>query len=84
MNKPIKKYKSGSIESSIWLNEREVNGDKVEFKTISLRKSWKDDKNIWRDATINLRRNDIPKAILVLQKAQENILLDSKEEDENE
>ena len=84
MTKPIKKYKAGSIESSVWLNEREVNGDKVEFKTISLRKSWKDEKNVWRDATINMRRNDIPKAILVLQKAQEELLLTSNEEDENE
>ena len=84
MTKPIKKYKSGSIESSVWLNEREVNGTKVEFKTISLRKSWKDEKNVWRDATINMRRNDIPKAILVLQKAQEDLLLNTSEEDENE
>lgn len=76
MNKPIQKYKSGSIESSIWLNEREVKDNKVEFKTVSLRKSWKDDKNMWRDATINLRRSDIPKAILVLQKAHEDLLLD--------
>jgi len=82
MNKPIKQYKSGSISSSVWANERDVNGSKVEFKTVSLRKSWKDDKNIWRDSTINLRRNDIPKAILVLQKAHEDLLLDSGDEDE--
>jgi len=83
MNKPIQQYKSGSISSAIWSNEREVNGNKVEFKTVSLRKSWKDDKNVWRDATINLRRNDIPKVLLVLQKAQESLLLDS-EGDEDE
>ena len=82
MNKPIKQYKSGSISSSIWANEREVNGNKVEFKTVSLRKSWKDDKNVWRDATINLRRNDIAKAMIVLQKAQEDLLLESGDEDE--
>lgn len=82
MTKPIKKYKAGSIESSVWLNEREVNGAKVEFKTISLRKSWKDDKNVWRDATINMRRNDISKAILVLQKAQEDLLLNDGDENE--
>ena len=50
--------------------------DEVEFKTVSLRKSWKDDKNVWRDSTINLRRSDISKAILVLQKAHEDLLLD--------
>lgn len=84
MNKPIQKYKSGSIECAIWANERQVNGDRVEFKTVSLRKAWKDDKNIWRDATINMRRNDISRAILVLQKAQENLLLDSNEVEEDE
>ncbi|MBT3416577.1 hypothetical protein HON86_01330 [Candidatus Woesearchaeota archaeon] len=76
MNKPIKQYKSGAISSSIWANERDIDGNKVEFKTVSLRKSWKDDKNIWRDSTINLRRSDISKAILVLQKANEDLLLD--------
>ena len=75
MNKPIQQYKSGSISSAIWSNEREVNGNKVEFKTVSLRKSWKDDKNVWRDATINLRRSDLIKAILVLEKAQEELFL---------
>lgn len=83
MNKPIKQYKAGAISSSVWVNERSIDGNKVEFKTVSLRKSWKDDKNIWRDSTINLRRSDISKAILVLQKANEDLLLDTNEvEDE--
>ena len=75
MNKPIKQYKAGSISSSIWANERSIDGNKVEFKTVSLRKSWKDDKDVWRDATINLRRSDLIKAILVLEKAQEEVFL---------
>ena len=54
-NRPIKKFKSGSIEAAIWFNERERNGEIVGFKTVSLRRSWKDNKtNIWRDEVINL------------------------------
>lgn len=84
-NKPIKKWRAGNLDCSVWSNEREVNGNKVEFKTVSLRKSWRQD-NLWRDQTItNLRRNDLQKAILLLQKAQEDLLLNvEKEEIEEE
>jgi hypothetical protein len=77
MTQPLKKFKSGSIEAAVWSNERDVkdSNTKVEFKTVSLRKSWKDDKDVWRDATINLRRSDLIKAILVLEKAQEELFL---------
>ena len=74
MNKPIKKYKSGSIEASIWSNEKQTDNGKVEFKTVSLRRSWKEGDQ-WRDQTINLRKNDIIKMVLVLQKAQEELFL---------
>ncbi|MBT4334555.1 hypothetical protein HOD61_01940 [archaeon] len=75
MNKPINKYKSGSIECSIWANEREIDGKKVEFNTVTLKKSWKDG-DVWRDQQINLRRADILRAILVLEKAQESLFLE--------
>ena len=84
MAMPIKKYKSGQIEAAIWENEREVNGNIVSFRTVSLRKSWMDKENIWRDATIQLRRNDLQKVILVLQKVQEELLLQHEEEGEDE
>src|SRR3989344_3333120 len=86
-NRPIKKFKSGSIEAAVWLNEREVDGNIVGFKTVSLRRSWRDrEKDIWRDETVNLRKGDISKALLVLQKAQEEVLLnqEDKEGEDNE
>ena len=43
-----------------------------------------DKENIWRDATIQLRRNDLQKVILVLQKVQEELLLQHEEEGEDE
>lgn len=74
-NQPIKKYKSGLIQGAIWLNEKDVDGDKVGFKTASLRRSWKDKDNQWRDETMNLRKADIPKALVILNKIQEDLLL---------
>lgn len=87
-NRPTKKWRSGSVEAAIWNNEREINGNIVGFKTISLSRSFKKkDENIWRSEQLNLRRNDIPKILLVLQKAQEELLLnqeDKGEGDDNE
>ena len=82
-NQPVEKFRCGSIECAIWNNEkqREADGAILEFKTVSLRKSWKKDDQ-WHDATIQLRRNDLQKAILVLQKAQESLLLEGGDDDE--
>ncbi|MBI2507943.1 hypothetical protein HYV89_03240 [Candidatus Woesearchaeota archaeon] len=81
---PIKKFRSGNITCSVWSNKREVERDgvkmEVEFKTVSLRKSWEKDGK-WYDHTItNIRKNDIAKMILLLQKAQEELLLSREEE----
>ncbi|MEK6835839.1 MAG: hypothetical protein AABX55_02340 [Nanoarchaeota archaeon] len=82
-NRPIKKFRSGNIEAAIWSNEREFNGGMVEFKTISLSRSYKKkEEDLWRSDQINLRRNDIQKAILVLQKAQEELLLNQEQLEE--
>ena len=85
MAKPIKKYRPGPVEAGIWENDREVNGNIVSFKTVSLRKSWHDkEKNIWRDSTIQLRRNDIQRVLVVLQKVQEDLLLAQEGEGDDE
>lgn len=75
--KPIAKFRSGTIECAVWKNEKEKEGMVIEYKTASLRKSWKQDDQ-WHDATIQLRKNDIAKVILVLQKAQEFLFLDGE------
>ena len=82
--KPIAKFKCGTIEWAIWKNEKKKDGAVLEYKTVSLRKSWRQNDQ-WHDATIQLRRNDLQKTILVLQKAQESLLLDGAlEGDDNE
>ncbi len=81
-NKPINKYKSGAIEAAIWNNESTFNNSKVEFKTVSLTRSYKKKgEDVWRSESLNLRRQDLIKAILVLQKAQEELLMQQSEEE---
>jgi hypothetical protein len=85
-NMPVNKWKIGSIECTIWENEKEgQDGSILGFKTVSLKKSWKH-KEQWHDAQIQLRRNDLQKVILILQKAQEELFLNQeskKEEDDD-
>lgn len=81
---PISKYSCGNIKVAIWDNTKEQpNGDLIGFKTVSFSRSYKKkEEAIWRNEVVNLRKNDLAKAILVLQKAQEELLLDEKEGDE--
>lgn len=89
-NLPIRKFRSGAIEGVIWANKRKrEDGSEIEFKTVTLRRSWKDkEQDVWRDEKINLRRSDIPKAMIILQKLQEDLFLNTltteKGEDEDE
>ncbi len=80
---PIKKWRAGNIEIAVWLNKREVDGVEVEFKTLSLSRSYKKrGEDTWRNDVINLRRGDIPKMLVVLQKAQEELLLSNRSDAE--
>ena len=84
-NRPIKKYRSGQLEAAVWFNERKLKDDTiVGFKTVSLRKSWKDDEGTWRDATLQLRKQDIPRIIVLMNKVMEELLLAQDEKEEGE
>ena len=81
-NKPIKSYRAGNLQAAIWFNERQVKDAIVGFKTASLRRSWKDkDKDLWREETLNLRKQDLPKLAVLLAKLQEDLFLNEEEED---
>lgn len=91
MVQPIKRYRAGNISGAVWLNEREVNGNIVGFKTVSLRRSWKDkEKDLWRDETLNMRKQDLAKLQVILHEMQKDILLaeekvaEEKEEETDE
>ncbi len=82
-NRPIKQYRAGNIQGAIWFNEREVKDAIVGFKTVSIRRSWKDkDKELWREETLNLRKQDLPKLAIILNKLQEDLLLTEEDDDD--
>ncbi len=82
---PLKKFRSGQLEAAVWFNERKLKDDSiVGFKTVSLRKSWKDDQGVWRDAVIQLRKHDVPKVIVLMNKVMEELLLAQEEKEEDD
>jgi len=85
-NRPIKQYRVGTFSGAIWRNEKDLgeNGI-VSFLTCSLRRGWKDkNSGNWRDETINLRKADIAKAIVILNKLQEDMMLSNDGGDDDE
>jgi len=77
---PEIKFRSGAIAATIWSNDAVRDGKKVEYKTVSFERSYKDKNDQWQ-STNSLRTADIPKAILVLTKAYEHLALNADEED---
>ena len=63
---PVKKIKVGGIEAAVWENTSKE-GNK--YFTTTMERNYKDGEE-WKK-TSSLRANDIPKAILSLQKAYE-------------
>ena len=75
MPKPEQKFQAGGIEASIFENEIQHNGKTINIKKVAFQKRYKSDQG-WK-TTYSLDINDIPKAILVLSKAYEFLVLNS-------
>ena len=75
MPKPEKKFQSGGIEASVFENEIQQNGKTIRIKKVAFQKRYKSDQG-WK-TTYSLDINDIPKAVLVLSKAYEFLVLNS-------
>ena len=74
-NKPEKKFRASPVTATIWVNEATTkDGEKAFYRTISLERSFKDKEGEWQK-TNSLRTNDLPKALLVLNKSYEYIAL---------
>lgn len=58
----------GGIDVTVWSN----NSNGKTFQTVTLQRSYKDKEGKWAKAN-SFRVNDIPKAIVALQKAYENL-----------
>lgn len=79
-NQPKNKYRAGSITATLWENKKTIDNKELTFQTVNIDRNYKDKEDKWQ-TTNTLRTNDIPKAILVLQKAYEELAL---KENDNE
>jgi len=76
-NTPIKKFKAGAISATIWENQTKNNkGETISYKSVSFERNYKDASGEWQ-TTNSLRIADLPKAVLVLNKAYEFLALNS-------
>ncbi|MCF7871977.1 hypothetical protein K9L97_02990 [Candidatus Woesearchaeota archaeon] len=80
---PEKKFIAGSISATIWLNtSQSEDGKEIFYRTVNLGRSYLDKEGNWQN-TSSLRTSDLPKAILVLNKAYEFLALkDTEQEDD--
>lgn len=73
--RPDKKFRAGAVSATIWSNEgHNDKGETVTFKTVSFDRNYMDKEGNWQ-STNSLRASDLPKAVLVLQKAFEYLTL---------
>ena len=68
MVKPEKTFKVGAVRASIFRNIIEKNGRSIPLPKVAIEVRYKDKMGQWR-GTNSLSLNDLPKAILALQKA---------------
>ncbi|MFH1586538.1 MAG: hypothetical protein ABID38_01625 [Candidatus Diapherotrites archaeon] len=74
MSSPVKKFSAGGIQVAIWENEGKEGRS---FHSVSFDRRYKD-KDEWK-STNSLKTNDIPKAIIALQKSYEYLVLKEPE-----
>lgn len=78
---PEKKFRAGGVVATIWKNTGKGKDNKdVEFFTTNLERTYKDKQDEWA-STSTMRLNDLPKVILVCQKAYEFLAIKEEKED---
>ena len=82
-NKPIKDFRAANIQASVWRNEVQKDGQTVVRHSVRIQKQFRNDSGDYQETNYYFR-DDIPKLILVAQKAYEYIALtESKEAEES-
>ena len=72
MSKPETVFKIGAVRAAIFQNTIEKNGQSIQLPKVIIEVRYKDKNGQWQ-GTNSLSINDIPKAILALQKAFEHL-----------
>jgi len=69
------RFKAGQVEATIWRNSYDGEKGKFDSYSVTLSKSYHDDKSGEWKKTGSLSVNDVPKAVVALQKAFEYMVL---------
>ena len=67
---PDKKFKAGGITATVW---KGVSPEGRAYFNVQLGRSYKDKDNSWK-TTSSFRESDVPKAVVLLQKAYEYVI----------
>jgi len=81
MSKPETVFKIGAVRASVFQNTIVKNGQSIQLPKVVIEVRYKDKTGQWR-GTNSLSINDIPKAILALQKAFAH-LMERKDPDQS-
>ena len=79
-NKPERVFQHGGVKAAIFVNEHEKEGESFTKKSISVQRVYRDKEGMFK-TTNSLYVNDLPKAILVLQKAFDYLTVRHEPED---
>jgi hypothetical protein len=79
-NKPEKIFQHGAVRAAIFVNERERDGQSFTKKQVSFQKVYRDKEGDFK-STNSLDINDLPKAVVVLQKAYDYLTVRQEFED---
>ena len=82
MAKPIKTFKLGAVRASIFENKITKNDKIIKLPKVMLEVRYKDPSGTWQ-STHSLSLNELPKAILALQKAYEYLMEPKADNEEN-
>ena len=77
---PEKLFQHGGVKAAIFYNEYEKDGERFTKSRVSVQKVYRDKEGMFK-TTSNLDVNDLPKAILVLQKAFDYLTVKHEPED---
>jgi hypothetical protein len=78
--RPERVFQHGGVKAAIFTNEHEKDGQSFTKKSVSVQKVYRDKEGLFKTTT-SLHVNDLPKAILVLQKAFDYLTVKQEPED---
>ena len=78
-NRPLWQMSAGPFWASIWENERTIAGKAVKVREVSFAKRFRTESGEYKTSS-RYQLNEIPKAMLVLSKAYEQLAMPEREE----